>query len=301
MASHLNTQNLNSDVFLPPNFSSSFILSPVDQSQVNAILSSLSSNKASFDIPNHFLKLVSHSLSIPLTQLYNESIESGLVPDVFKIAKVTLIFKSGQITEPGNYRPISLASPFSKVLERLVYEQLIKFLDKHNILYNYQFGFRKSFTTEQAILELTDNFKSSVDAGEHIFSIFLDLSKAFDIVDHQIIIKKLYRYGIRGTPLLRFESYLQNRKQYVEIDNIKSSLLNNKCGVPQGSTLGPLLFLLYINDLHNCLGKSNARIFDDDTTLFYSSKDPMDVQNTIYDEFQSLLNYCTDNKLSVNF
>ena len=111
--------------FLPPNFSSSFILSPVDQSQVNAILSGLSSNKASLDIPNHFLKLVSHSLSIPFTQRYNESIESGLVPDVFKIAKVTPIFKSGQTTEPGNYRPISLLSPFSKVVERLVYEQLI--------------------------------------------------------------------------------------------------------------------------------------------------------------------------------
>ena len=149
------------------------------------------------------------------------------------------------MTDPGNYRPIAVLSPFAKILERLVYNQLSHLLEKENILFKHQFGFRKNYSTEQAILELTDNLKMKIDSNEAICSIFLDLSKAFDTVNHQILLQKLYRYGIR--PLQWFKSYLESRTQYVEVENVKSNPLSIQSGVPQGSTLSPLLFLIYIS------------------------------------------------------
>ena len=205
------------------------------------------------------------------------------------------------MTDPGNYRPIAVLSPFTKILERLIYNQLNHFLEKQNILFKHQFGFRKNYSTEQAILELTDNLKMKIDSSETICSIFLDLSKAFDTVNHQILLQKLYRYGIRGVPLLWFKSYLENRSQYVEVENVKSNPLTIQCGVPQGSTLGPLLFLIYVNDIPNCLEKPNIRTFADDITLFYSSNSLQDLEKTINEEFKHLLNYCSANKLSANF
>ena len=154
------------------------------------------------------------------------------------------------MTDPGNYRPIAVLSPFAKILERLVYNQLSHLLEKENILFKHQFGFRKNYSTEQAILELTDNLKMKIDSNEAICSIFLDLSKAFDTVNHQILLQKLYRYGIR--PLQWFKSYLESRTQYVEVENVKSNPLSIQCGVTQGSTLGPLLFLIYISDMPSC-------------------------------------------------
>ena len=140
-----------------------------------------------------------------------------------------------------------------------------------------------------------------IDSNEAICSIFLDLCKAFDTVNHQILLQKLYRYGIRGVPLQWFKSYLESRTQYVEVENAKSNPLSIQCGVPQGSTLGPLLFLIYINDMPNCLEKANIRTFADDTTLFYSSNSLQDLEKTINEEFNHLLSYCSANKLSVNF
>ena len=205
------------------------------------------------------------------------------------------------MTDPGNYRPIAVLSPFAKILERLVYNQLSHFLEKENILFKHQFGFRKNYSTEQAILELTDNLKMKIDDNEAICSIFLDLSKAFDTLNNQILLRKLYRYGIRGVPLQWLKSYLESRTQYVEVENAKSNPLSIQCGVPQGSTLGPLLFLIYINDMPNCLEKANIRTFADDTTLFYSSNSLQDLEKTINEEFNHLLSYCSANKLSVNF
>ena len=153
------------------------------------------------------------------------------------------------MSDAGNYRPISTLSPFSKVFEQLVYDQLLAFTEKEYIFYQYQFGFRKGFSTEQAILEITGYLQSSIDNHLYTCGIFLNFSKAFDTVNHSILLRKLEKYGIRGLPLEWFHSYLSNRNQYAQIGNINSASLTIGCGIPQGSTLGPLLFLLCISDL----------------------------------------------------
>lgn len=248
--------NNNPTQFIDQSPSSSFFISPVTEYEVHQLFSSLSENKASIDIPNKLIKIASKPLSKPFTLIYNESVSTGTVPDIFKIARITPVYKSGAQTDPGNYRPIALLSPFCKILERIIYNQLISFLEKHHILFQYQFGFRKGYSTEQAILEITDSLKLGIDNKLITCGIFLDFSKAFDTVNHEILLAKLYKYGIRGTAHDWFSNYLLNRKQFVQIGNSHSSLLDISCGVPQGSTIGPLLFLLYINDMPNSAKKT---------------------------------------------
>ena len=278
----------------------SFNMIPVSLEQVREHFSSLVETKSSIGIPNKLIKMASNQISIPLHRIYNESINTGIVPNIFKISRITPIHKSGTHTDPNNYRPVAVLSSFSKVLEKLIHDQLISFIEKHNILYEYQFGFRKGHSTEQAILEITDNLKLNIDKKLITCGVFLDLTKAFDTINHNILLSKLYKYGIRGTPFLWFKSYIENRQQYVKINDIESDLLKMDCGVPQGSTLGPLLFLLYVNDMANASSKLLFRMFADDTNIFYAAKTPQELQKTMNEELQHLLKYCATNKLSVN-
>ena len=194
---------------------------------------------------------------------------------------MTPIYKSGIVTKLGNYRPTAIISPFSKILERLVYNQLMFYPEKQCLLFNYQFGFHKGYSTEYAILETLENVKSAIDENKITCGIFLDFLKAFDRINHHILLENLNKYGIRGLPHEWFSSYVTERKQYVKIGNAESSLKTVTCGVPQGSTLGPLLFLLYINDLPGSSKKLTFRIFADDTNIFYSSNDPEQLQTVI--------------------
>ena len=173
-----------------------------------------------------------------LSHYHKNPLHNGIVPDVSKISRVTPIYKSGEVTDTGNYRPIATLSSFSKVPERLIYNQLYLFLENNDIILKYQFGFRKGYSSEQAILEITDNLNSAIDNKQITCGLFLDFSKAFDTVNHDILLSKLYTYGIRGTPFKWFESYLCNRTQFVKIDENESSMKTITCGVPQGSTLG---------------------------------------------------------------
>ena len=183
----------------------------------------------------------------------------------------------------------------------MIYDQLLFYLEKHNILFNYQFGFRKGYSTEYAILETIENLKTAIDENRITCGIFLDFSKAFDTINHNILLAKMNKYGIRGLPLEWFSSYLKERKQYVKIGNNESSKKTITCGIPQGSTLGPLLFLLYINDLPNCSDKLLFRLFADDTNIFYSSGSARDLETVVNQELTKILEYCAANKLSINF
>ena len=227
----------------------------------------------------------------------NQYYQGSFDPEIFKISKVTPIFKSGSLSELGNYRPIAVISPFSKVLERLVYDQLVSYLERECLLFNFQFGFRKGYSTEYVILETVEKLKSAVDDKKITCGIFLDFFKALDTINHHILLEKLCKYGIRGLPHAGFSSYITNRKQYVKVGYTESSLKTITCGVPQGYTLGPLLFLLHINDLPRSSKKLTFRIFADDTNMFYSSKDPEQLQSVINEELGKVLKFCAANML----
>ena len=207
-------------------------------------------------------------LSVRFIQIYNQWIETGIVPITLKVSQVTPVYKNGDATDPANYRPISTLSSFSKVFEKLIYNHLYTFLEKYGIFVLVSIWFRKGYSTEQAVLEITDSRKKAMDKKLVTCGIFLDFSKAFDTINHDILVSKLYRYGIRANPLRWFENYLYNRNQVFKIGDTISSSQTIICGIPQGSTLGPLLFLLYINDLPNCSSKLSFRIFADDTNMF---------------------------------
>ena len=271
----------------------------VTEAQVSNLFNNLNTNRSSIGIPNKLIKIAAEPLSVLFTQIYNQSIETGIVPNILKVSQVTPVYKSGDATDPANYRPISTLSSFRKVFEKLIYNQLYNFLEKYSILYKYQFGFRKGYSTEQAILEITDSLKKAMDKKLVSCGLFLDFSKAFDTINHDILLSKLYRYGIRGNPLRWFENYLYN--QVVKIGDTISSSQTIICGIPQGSTLGPLLFLLYINDLPNCSSKLSFRIFADDTNMFYTSNDLHNLEFVMNEEFKSVVEYCAINKLSINF
>ena len=199
-----------------------------------------------------------------------------------------------------NCRPVSVLPFFSKIFEKVMYNRVSDFITKHKILYELQFGFRKEHSTAMALTVLNDKISSSLDNGDHVLGVFLDFSKAFDCVNHKILLTKLECYGIRGIALQWFRSYLTNRKQYVVYNNINSNLRDITCGVPQGSILGPLLFLLYINDITNASTKLFPILYADDSNVFLSGKDITKLVDTMNEELIKLVKWVEINKLSLN-
>ena len=203
----------------------------------------------------------------PLTHIYNVSFLTGVFPDIWKVAKVIPIFKKGDRSNVDNYRPISLLSCFEKILERLMYNRMTDFLKKHKILYKLQFGFRENHSTTLALIEVLNEIYSNLDSGKFVLGVFLDLKKAFDTIDHKVLIHKLEHYGFRGVVSKWFASYLSNRKQYTCVNGENSELDVITTGVPQGSVLGPLLFTIYVNDMQHA-SNLQPRLFADDTNIF---------------------------------
>ena len=193
-----------------------------------------------------------------------------------------------------------MLSIFDKIMEKLMYKRLLCFLDSNKILYEYQFGFRKNYSTVQAVMEVIDNIYQHCDNNEITMGIFIDLQKAFDTVNHQILLHKLNNYGIRGTVLEWFCNYLSNRKQFTALSNNNSALENVKIGLPQGSVLGPLLFLIYINDIQYAVPDAKIKLFADDTNLFIHSCDITRLFLLANTCMSQLLEWFTLNRLSLN-
>ena len=217
------------------------------------------------------------------------------------MAKIIPIHKGDSVLTVSNYRPISLLPIFSKIMERLVYNQFIEYIENNNILSDLQFGFQKNKSTEHAISSIFTNITNALTKKQSSYCIFLDFAKAFDTVNHEILIQKLKYYGVQGNTLKLFESYLSNRTQVVEVNGMLSEKGLIKHGVPQGSILGPLLFLLYINDISNSSDILNFFLFADDTTVFYSA-DPSDekTEEILNTELEKVSCWLAANKLSLN-
>ena len=181
---------------------------------------------------------------IPLCHIINMSLSTGNYPDKLKLVKVIPIHKGCSTHELNNFRPISLISVFDKIIEKIIHSRLYNFLELHNILYENQFGFRKDNSTIYALMQITERIKECIDNGKFGCGIFIDLRKAFDTVNHDIVLLKLEHYGIRDNMLNWFKSYLSNRKQYVYLNGVSSDIKEISCRVPQGSVLGPLLFFI---------------------------------------------------------
>ena len=239
-------------------------------------------------------------LSKPLKWIFQLSLKKGIVPNKLKIAKVTPIFKSGEKDLLKNYRPISVLPCFSKILERIVYNRLYKHLTQNNVLYEKQFGFQKFCSTEYAIVQLIDQISDAFKQNQFTLGLFIDFSKAFDTVNHEILLEKLNIYGIKNNNFNWFTSYLSQRKQYITFNQDKTDMLEIKCGVPQGSVLGPLLFLLYVNNLKNASTMLDPIMFADDTNLFYSHANIKTLFKTVNEELSHLSEWFASNKLSLN-
>ena len=280
-----------------------FFLNPTSSLEVSEVLKSLSGNKATgpHSIPYSIISSNINSLSSILSDLTNLSFSTGVFPSQLKEAKVIPVFKNkGSPFDAENYRPISLLSNIDKVFQKLVHKRLSDFLERSRSIYPLQFGFRSDHSTESALLYCVNQITSALDKGNFGCSIFIDLQKAFDTVDHEILLSKLDFYGVRGKALDWFNSFLTNRLQFVTVSGTNSKSKIMKHGVPQGSVLGPLLFLLYVNDLYISLRYSLAILFADDTMLFLQNESLKPIVKQANIDLKLLMHWLKANKISLN-
>ena len=279
----------------------SFSFTIVSEEEVSKLLSSLNVAKSTGcdNISAQFVKYGAAVISTPVTYIINLSLTQSMVPSDFKLARVIPLYKKGSRSCEGNYRPVSILPVLSKVFERIVYNQFHQYLCDNNILYRFQSGFRPSFSTETALTFLCDKIKLKMDNGMYTGLVLLDLQKAFDTVNHQILIKKLEAVGANRVVTNWFLSYVSDRKQIVQIKDSVSDTCNMNCGVPQGSILGPLLFSIYINDMEratNC----DLCLYADDSALIVSGKNVSEIEEDLSRNLSSLKDWLEESKLSLH-
>ena len=270
--------------------------------EVRNLLRKLNGRKAAGldKIPCKLLKVAADIIAPSLTKIYQRSIISGIFPLEWKLARVTPVFKKGKMNNPCNYRPISVIPTVAKIFEKIVYDQLYNYLNENNLLTSCQSGFRSLHSTLTALIETTNNWSVNIDDGLLNGVVFIDLQKAFDTIDHSILVCKLCNYGIDQTSLRWFRSYLSDRTQKCSVNGHLSNAASVSCGVPQGSNLGPLLFLIYINDLPNCLSVASPNMFADDTNITVAADSLTELENKINLDLENLNRWLVANRLSLS-
>ena len=292
---------LNISAFMKERINNVFLIGHVSEEEVPDIIKSLENKSAGpASIPIKLLKLIPDLIILPLCNIINVSFNTGVFPSLLKIVKVIPIHKGGSTQDMNNYRPISLLSIFDKIIEKLMHKRLYNYMEDNNILYHKQFGFRKGNATINALIQITEKIKESNEKGKFGCGIFIDLCKAFDTVNHDILLTKLEHYGIRDSALNWFESYLSKRKQFVSVNGENSKLRELSCGVSHGSVLGPLLFLIYINDLPNISSKLDIFLFADDTNIYYENESFIELEKTVNKELKNLYLWLSVNRLALN-
>ena len=278
-----------------------FFMRPVTKSEIIPIISGLKSKSFnSAKIPNRLLKVIAEPLSEHLRLIINLAIETNVFPDCLKIARIIPIPKKGQSCEIANFRPISTLNPLAKIFEKIIFNRIYSFFEDNNLLCPQQFGFQKGKSTEQACINFLQAIINSHNNNTHSQAVFVDLRKAFDCVSHQPLINKLYKYGIRGGSQELINSYSTNRKHFTEVDGTRSESLSLNIGVPQGSALGPLFFLIYINDIVKLPLKSKLLLYADDLVLYTESSDFGELKETLENDLELLNEWFKSNKLILN-
>jgi hypothetical protein len=304
LATNISSSNMHFKEFLGDQTSQNFVFGNVTENIILENVKKLKSKNSSGpdNISSKLLKEIIHLIVKPLSHLFNLSFKTGYIPIELKTAKVIPVYKTDDPHSFNNYRPISLLSTFSKLLEKIAATQMFRYLNKYNILYKHQYGFRTGHSTTHAMLQFLDKIYKGFNKllPEYTLAIFIDLKKAFDTCDFDILLHKLNHYGFRGVANIWFENYLKNRRQFTSVDGVSSSYKTLLTGVPQGSVLGPLLFLILINDLANFSDLFYTILFADDTTLQISSCNIRELYEKANNELKKAADWFKGNKLTLN-
>ena len=279
-----------------------FFLAPITEHEVLECVQGLKT-KTSYGfnaISTHTVKQIIHFILQPLTKIINKSFSCGTFTDLCKIDKVIPIFKLDNDREYSNYRPISILPSFSKIFEKLMLNRLNRFLDKHRLLNNSKQGFCNKYSTTSAAVEVVNDITKVSDNKDFVLTIFLDVSKAFDLLNHSILLHKLKHYGVRGLALDWFASYLKNRFHYISINTANSSLALITNGIPQGSILGPILYFLYVNDIFTVHSFGKVILYTDDTIIIVTAKSLNDFNVIAHKALLDYVNWFSYNLLALN-
>ena len=249
---------------------------------------------------SRLLKLTAPGVARSLTQLFNYSLKTGEIPSEWKSANITPVLKKGRKEDVNNYRPISVLPIVAKVFERIVHKQLYEYLERNQILHPDQSGYRPKHSTLDALLKATDNWRWALDSNELVGAVFIDLSMAFDSIDHELLLSKLESYGIREDSLHWFKNYLTGRRQRVLVNGIVSTWRPMEKGVPQGSILGPLLFGVFVNDLPVNINQCSVSLYADDTALYHSSRNSTELKDSLESALDGVASWVNNNGLKMN-
>ena len=287
--------------FLRNRNANSFFVSPIICEDIGSAISDLKDNGCGlYKFSTKLLIKIKPTLCKILEFVFNLCVNNGYFPEELKIGCITPVFKKGDKLSVGNYRPICSLSPISKIFERIIYDKMVKFIDKNNIFSDTQFGFRRKMSTETALLKFMDYVHNGLASKHYVGTVFMDLSKAFDVMNHDILKQKLEHYGFRGLFLNFMMQFVQDRRYFVNINGLNSDIHNVNIGVPQCSTLGPLLFLLYVNDMKFSSSILKFIQFADDTTILYTSPDFNTLKSTLETEGNRVIEWLIANKLLIN-